>query len=70
MNQHLKQLIDLSKVDKDIDALVVNFYENRNPKSFKLERFDRIESEPRKPSDMYQISILDLVEFLTNRLKF
>jgi cytidyltransferase-like protein len=53
-------------LDKDIDALVVNFYENRNPKSFKLERFDRIESEPRKPSDMYQISILDLVEFLTS----
>ena len=53
-------------LDKDIDALVVNFYENRNPKSFKLERFDRIESESRKPSDMYQISILDLVEFLTS----
>tara|TARA_Y100000385_G_scaffold103205_2_gene106708 strand:- start:2869 stop:4713 length:1845 start_codon:yes stop_codon:yes gene_type:complete len=53
-------------LDKDIDALVVNFYENKNPKSFKLERFDRIESEPRKPSDMYQISILDLVEFLTS----
>tara|TARA_B110000459_G_scaffold114999_1_gene127135 strand:+ start:1026 stop:2870 length:1845 start_codon:yes stop_codon:yes gene_type:complete len=52
-------------LDKEIDALVINLYEGRNPKSFKLERFDRIAPEPRKPSDMYQISILDLVEFLT-----
>jgi|TARA_B100000767_G_scaffold275386_1_gene312093 cytidyltransferase-like protein len=52
-------------LDKDIDSLVINLYEGRNPKSFKLERFDRVSADSRKPSDMYQISILDLVEFLT-----
>src|SRR6056300_174701 len=51
-------------LDKPIDSLILNFYEGRNPKSFKLERFDRAKQEDRQPSDMYQISILDLVEFL------
>ena len=51
-------------LDKPIDSLILNFYEGRNPKSFKLERFDRAKQEERQPSDMYQISILDLVEFL------
>ena len=50
--------------DDDIDGLIVNFYEGKNPKSFKLERFDRKPAEDRKPSDMYQISLLDLVEYL------
>jgi len=54
-----------SSLDNDIDGLIVNFYEGKNPKSFKLERFDRKPAEDRKPSDMYQISILDLVEFIT-----
>ncbi|NND24133.1 MAG: adenylyltransferase/cytidyltransferase family protein [Acidimicrobiia bacterium] len=62
-NGRNKSALNLN-LDKEIDALVVNFYEGRNPKSFKLERFDREQSPARKPSDMYQISILDLVEFL------
>ena len=53
-------------LDKDIDGLIVNFYEGKNIKSFKLERFDRKPVEERVPSDMYQISILDLVEFISN----
>jgi len=53
-----------SSLDKEIDGLIVNFYEGKTPKSFKLERFDRIQQEERQPSDMYQISILDLVEFI------
>ena len=55
-----------SNLDNDIDGLILNFYEGKNPKSFKLERFDRKPSEKREPSDMYQISILDLVEYLTD----
>ena len=62
-NGRNKSALNLN-LDKEIDALVVNFYEGRNPKSFKLERFDREQLPVRKPSDMYQISILDLVEFL------
>lgn len=55
-----------SSLDKDIDGLIINFYDGKNPKSFKLERFDRKPVEERQPSDMYQISILDLVEYMTN----
>ena len=53
-------------LDKDIDGLIVNFYEGKTPKSFKLERFDRKQKQERQASDMYQLSILDLVEFMTN----
>ena len=34
-------------------------------KSFILEKFNKKPREIRKPSDMYQISILDIVEFFT-----
>ena len=54
-----------SNLDNDIDGLIVNFYEGKNPKSFKLERFDRKDIQKREPSDMYQIAILDLVEYIT-----
>ena len=53
-------------LDKEIDGLIVNFYEGKTPKSFKLERFDREQKQERQASDMYQLSILDLVEFMTN----
>jgi len=52
-------------LDKDIDGLIVNLYDGKSHKSFKLERFDREYKQDRQPSDMYQLSILDLVEFLT-----
>ena len=52
-------------LDKDIDSFIINFYEGKNVKSFKLERFDRDVKSNRTPSDMYQISILDLVEFMS-----
>jgi cytidyltransferase-like protein len=53
-------------LDNDIDGLIINFSDGKNIKSFKLERFDRKPHDTRIPSDMYQISILDLVEFITN----
>jgi cytidyltransferase-like protein len=52
-------------LDNDIDGLIINFSDGKGMKSFKLERFDRKPQEARKPSDMYQLSILDLVEFIT-----
>jgi cytidyltransferase-like protein len=54
-----------NNLDKPIDCLILNFFEGKNVKSFKLERFDREQKEDRAPSDMYQISILDLVEFIS-----
>lgn len=52
-------------LDKPIDCLILNFFEGKTVKSFKLERFDKKVAEDRKPSDMYQISILDLVEYMS-----
>ena len=52
-------------LDKDIDSLILNFFDGKSVKNFKLERFDKAEIEGRNPSDMYQISILDLVEYIS-----
>jgi len=52
-------------LESDVDSFILNFYEGKNVKSFKLERFDKKTDNDRTPSDMYQISILDLVEFMS-----
>jgi hypothetical protein len=52
-------------LDGDIDSLIVSFIDNKNIKNFKLGRFDRVEEKEREASDMYQITILDLVEYMT-----
>ena len=52
-------------LESDVDSFILNFYEGKNVKSFKLERFDKKTDNDRNPSDMYQISILDLVEFMS-----
>lgn len=52
-------------LDGDIDSLIVSFINKKNIKNFKLGRFDKIEEIERNSSDMYQITILDLVEYLT-----
>ncbi|MDA9262926.1 adenylyltransferase/cytidyltransferase family protein [bacterium] len=51
-------------LENDVDSFILNFYQGKGVKSFKLERFDRDSVQDRTPSDMYQISILDLVEFM------
>lgn len=52
-------------LDKDIDSLILNFFDGKSVKNFKLEKFDKAERDVRNPSDMYQISILDLVEYMS-----
>jgi len=52
-------------LEKDIDSLILNFFDGKSVKNFKLERFDKAERDSRNPSDMYQISILDLVEYIS-----
>lgn len=55
-----------TSLDGEIDSLVLNFFKVKSLKSFKLERFDRSRvEEDRKSSDIYQIAILDLVEFIS-----
>ena len=52
-------------LDGDIDSLIVSFIDKKNIKNFKLGRFDKVEENDREASDMYQITILDLVEYMT-----
>ena len=57
-----------NNLDKEIDGLIVSFVDSTKIKTFKLEAFDRdIESkEDRESSHMYQITIVDLLEFLNS----
>ena len=64
LNNGLNNTALNNTLDGDVDSFIFNFYDNRSVKSFKLERFDREYTNDRKASDMYQISILDLVEFV------
>ena len=52
-------------LDGDIDSLIVSFVDKKNIKNFKLGRFDKVEEKDREASDMYQITILDLVEYMS-----
>ena len=52
-------------LDGDIDSLVINFFDGKTVKNFKLSGTKTEVSESRKPSDTYQISLLDLVEFFS-----
>ena len=52
-------------LDGDIDSLVINFFDGKTVKNFKLSGARNEVSEARKPSDTYQISLLDLVEFFS-----
>ena len=56
-----------TSLDSDIDGLILTFVNGNNYDSYKLEDFRRI-NEPidRKPSDMYQITILDMTTYLSN----
>jgi cytidyltransferase-like protein len=52
-------------LESPIDGLIVNFVEGKTINSFKLEDFNRTQIlESRDSSDMYQITIIDLLEYL------
>lgn len=54
-------------LDSEIDGLVLTFVDGHNYDSYKLEDFRRVHiANDRKPSDMYQITILDLTTYLSN----
>jgi cytidyltransferase-like protein len=53
-------------LDSEIDGLVLTFVDGHNYDSYKLEDFRRVNiANDRKPSDMYQITILDLTTYLS-----
>lgn len=55
-------------LDAEIDGLVVSFVDGKNMTPFKLEPFNKVEesNEERKSSDIYQITIVDLIEKLSS----
>jgi len=53
-------------LDGEIDCLVLNFFNGKTVKNFKLSEDRKSVNEERKPSDTYQISLLDLVEFFSD----
>jgi len=65
-NENKKQSALMNDLSKDVAGFVISFHDGKELKSFKLEKFNKPEVEDRKPSDMYQITILDIVEHLTN----
>ena len=64
-NENMKQSALMNDLSKDVSGFIVNFHDGKSLQSFKLEKFNKKPSEDRKPSDMYQITILDIVEHLT-----
>ena len=62
-NPEMKSTALNEGLDGEIDSVIINFFEGSNVKSFKICENIETEKENRKPSDMYQIALLDLVEF-------
>lgn len=55
-------------LEKEIDGLIVNFIDGKNMSSFKFEDFKRgkVNEGSNSSSHMYQITIADLLEYLTS----
>ena len=64
-NENMKASALMNDLSKDVSGFVLNFHDGKELKSFLLEKFNKKPRPERKPSDMYQISILDIVEFFT-----
>ena len=62
-NENLKQSTLMNDLSKEVAGFIVNIHDGKSLQTFVLERFNKKAKENRKPSDMYQISILDIVEF-------
>lgn len=64
-NESMKQSALMNDLSKDVSGFIVNFHDGKSLQSFKLEKFNKKDAAARKPSDMYQITLLDIVEHLT-----
>ena len=56
----------MNDLSKDVSGFIVNFHDGKDLQTFKLEKFNKKQAEDRKPSDMYQITILDIVEHMSS----
>ena len=65
-NENMKQSALMNDLSKDGAGFVINFHDGKSIQAFVLEKFNKKPKAERKPSDMYQITILDIVEHLSN----
>jgi len=65
-NSEVRRTALQESLDSEIDGLVISFVEGKTMSPYKIEAFDRLEesSNERKSSDIYQITIVDLIEHL------
>jgi len=65
-NSEVRRSALQESLDADIDGLVISFVDGKSMSPYKIEAFNRIEEsqEPRRSSDIYQITIVDLIENL------
>lgn len=64
-NENKKQSALMNDLSKDVAGFIMTFHDGKSLKPFILEKFNNKPLENRKPSDMYQITILDIVEHLS-----
>jgi cytidyltransferase-like protein len=60
----MKQSALMNDLSKDAAGFIINFHDGKNIQPYLLEKFNKKPRPDRKPSDMYQITILDIVEHL------
>ena len=65
-NRSKTQSALMNDLSKDVAGFVVNFHDGKELSTYKLEKFNIKPREDRKPSDMYQITVLDIVEHLVD----
>lgn len=67
-NSNLRNSALQENLDSEIEGLVVSFVDGKKMTPFKIEDFRKVNesAEPRKSSDIYQITIVDLIEYLSN----
>lgn len=66
-NSEVRRSALQESLDTDIDGLVISFIDGKTMSPYKLESFDKVDesNEERKSSDIYQITIVDLIENLS-----
>ena len=66
-NSNLRNSALQENLDSEIEGLVVSFVDGKKMTPFKIEDFRKVNESagPRKSSDIYQITIVDLIEYLS-----
>jgi len=67
-NANLRNSALQESLDVEIDGLIVSFIDGKKMTPYKLESFNEVveNNNTRKPSDIYQITMVDLIEYLSN----